>query len=139
MTTENRFSGSGWQFPPEFGKGETSAVTLMASGPAGIAQSLKALLTTDPGERLMRPDYGCDINRLLFEPVDQRTVIQVRNSITDAILLHEPRIKPANINVFQDRNNPGRLNITIEYIVKATNSRFNLVYPFYINEATYAA
>ena len=139
MTTDNKFSGSGWQFPPEFSKGESSAMTVVASGPANIAQSLKVLLTTDLGERLMHPEYGCGTTRLLFEPVDQRTITKLQNSIADAILLYEPRVKLANVNIFQDRNNAGLLKISIEYIIKATNSRFNLVYPFYINEATTVA
>ena len=139
MTTENKFSGSGWQFPPEFCKGDASAVTALASGAENIAQSLKALLGTDPGERLMRPDYGCGISRLLFEPVDQRTITKIQNSISDALLLYEPRIRLLSVDIFQDRNDTGLLKISIEYVIKVTNSRFNLVYPFYINEATYVA
>ena len=139
MTTDNKFTGSGWQFPPEFSKGESSAMTVMASGPANIAQSLKVLLTTDPGERLMLPEYGCGTARLLFEPVDQRTITKLQNSIADAILLYEPRVNLVNVNIFQDRNNTGLLKVSIEYAIKATNSRFNLVYPFYINEATTVA
>lgn len=139
MTTENKFSGSGWQFPPEFCKGDVAAVTAPASGAEKIAQSLKALLGTDLGERLMRPDYGCGISRLLFEPVDQRTITKIQNSISDALLLFEPRIRLVGVKILQDRNETGLLQISIEYVIKVTNSRFNLVYPFYINEATNVA
>lgn len=138
MAHNNTFTGSGWQFPPEFSKGKTAAVTVMASGPEKIAQSLKVLLGTNPGERLMHPEYGCGISRLMFEPVDQRTITKIQNSIADAILLYEPRIELSNMNIFQDQDDAGLLRINIEYIIKATNSRFNLVYPFYINEATSA-
>ena len=139
MTTENKFLGSGWQYPPEFSKSDTFAKLAMVSGPENISQSLKALLTTNLGERLMRPDYGCGISQLLFELIDQRTVTKIRNSIADAILLYEPRINLLNVNVFQDQHNTGLLSISIEYIIKTTNSRFNLVYPFHINEANVVA
>ena len=139
MVTENKFSGVGWQFPPEFGKSDTSAITALVSGPENISQSLRALLTTNVGERLMQPEYGCGLAQLLFEPIDQRTITKIQNSVTDAILLYEPRVKLANVNVFQDQNDTGMLNISIEFIVKTTNSRFNLVYPFHINEATAVA
>ena len=139
MMTENKFSGVGWQFPPEFRKGDTSAITALVSGPENISQSLEALLTTNIGERLMQPEYGCGLARLLFEPIDQRTIAKIQNSVTDAILLYEPRIKLVNVNVFQDQNDTGQLNINIGYIIKTTNSRFNLVYPFHINEATAVA
>ena len=139
MTTETKFSGIGWQFPPEFNKGDTSAITALVSGPENISQSLKALLTTNVGERLMHPEYGCGLIQLLFEPIDQRTITKIQNSVTDAILLYEPRVNLLNVNVFQDQNNTGLLNISIEYIIKTTNSRFNLVYPFHINEANAVA
>ena len=139
MTTENKFSGIGWQFPPEFSKSDTSAITALVSGPENISQSLRALLTTNVGERLMQPEYGCGLARLLFEPIDQRTIAKIRNSVTDAILLYEPRVKLVNVDVFQDQNDTGLLNINIEYMVKTTNSRFNLVYPFHIYEANAVA
>ena len=136
MTTENKFSGSGWQYPPEFCKSDSCVQTVLASGGANIAQSLRVLLTTNLGERLMHPEYGCGVSRLLFEPVDQRTITKIQSSISDAILLYEPRVRLLNVNIYQDRKDTGLLNINIEYVIKATNSRFNLVYPFYINEAT---
>ena len=139
MATENKFSGVGWQFPPEFSKSDTSAITALVSGPENISQSLEALLTTNVGERLMQPEYGCGLARLLFEPIDQRTITKTQNSVTDAILLYEPRVKLVNVRVFQDQNNTGLLNVNIGYIIKTTNSRFNLVYPFHINEATAVA
>ena len=139
MTTENKFLGNGWQFPPEFSKSDTSAKMAMMSGPENISQSLKLLLTTNFAERLMRPDYGCGIAQLLFEPIDQRTITKIQNSIADAILLYEPRINLINVNIFQEQQNTGLLNISIEYIIKTTNSRFNQVFPFHINEANVVA
>ena len=135
MTTENKFSGIGWQFPPEFSKSDLSAMVAQVSGPENISQSLRALLTTNVGERLMHPEYGCGLAQLLFEPIDQRTITKIQNSVNDAILLYEPRIKLIDVSVFQDPNDTGLLNINIEYIAKTTNSRFNMVYPFHINEA----
>lgn len=139
MTMENKFLGNGWQYPPQFTRSDTSATMSMASGPDNISRSLKALLTTNAGERLMRPDYGGGLDSLLFEPVDQRTIAKIRNRITDAILLYEPRVNLLNVNVFQDQDDAGLLNVSIEYTIRTTNSRFNLVYPFHIHEASSVA
>ncbi len=132
--SEAAFLGSGWSFPPRFfGAG---AEVSMASGVADIHESLELLLTTYTGERTMRPEYGCALDRLLFEELDQSLVNQITATITDSILYHEPRIILDNLRIERDAKVDGLLEIRLSYTVRATNSRYNMVFPFYINEAT---
>lgn len=107
----------------------------MVSGVEDIHQSLQILLSTRLGERVMQDDFGCDLQSVLFEEVDQGLVNSITSIITDAILHHEPRISLDNLDVSESGTNQGLLLISIEYTVRSTNSRFNMVYPFYINES----
>jgi phage baseplate assembly protein W len=132
--TDQSFLGTGWSFPPKFTKGGTNVE--MVSGPADIHQSLQILLSTQLGERVMQDEFGCDLNYLLFSEIDQSMVNTLTSMITDAILYHEPRITMDNLDVSESQSRQGLLLISIEYTVRSTNSRFNMVYPFYINEAS---
>jgi phage baseplate assembly protein W len=131
---DQSFLGTGWSFPPTFTKG--GANVELVSGPEDIHQSLQILLSTQLGERVMQDEFGCDMNYLLFEEIDQSLVNTVTSMVTDAILYHEPRIALENLDVSESPAQQGLLLISIEYTVRSTNSRFNMVYPFYINEAT---
>ena len=139
MASENEFYGTGWNYPPQFVKTESTAKTVMVSGQENITQSLRVLLTTNLNERLMRPNYGGGLDLLLFAPIDQRTITKIQNTISDAVLLYEPRVDLVRVQVDNDDIEAGLLKINIEYTTRETNSRFNLVYPFYINEALSAA
>ena len=134
MKQEQAFLGTGWNFPPTFHKG--GADVEMVSGAEDIHQSLQILLSTRLGERVMQEDYGCDLSFVLFEEIDQGLLNALNSLVSDAILYHEPRINMDNLDVSEDADEPGRLIIQIEYTIRGTNSRFNMVYPFYINEAT---
>lgn len=127
------FLGTGWSFPPRFEGG--GARLAMASGHDDIAQSLAILLATRPGERPLLPDFGCALDAFLFGEVSARLVGQLRDLVSDAILHHEPRIRVLAIEVDTIRAADGVLLLQIDYLVRATNSRFNLVYPFYLREA----
>ncbi len=127
------FLGTGWSFPPTFTKG--GAGVAMVSDVEDIQQSLQILLSTRLGERVMQDEFGCDLQHLLFEEIDQGLVNTITAMVTDAILYHEPRIKLNELDVSQDADEPGLLLISIDYTVRSKNSRFNMVYPFYINEA----
>ncbi len=133
MSEHPSFLGSGWTFPPTFtaGGGEVE----MVSGVEDIHQSLQILLSTRLGERVMQESFGCDLTDVLFEEIDQSMVNILTNLISDAILYHEPRITLDDLDVSQDEAEAGLLLISLEYTVRSTNSRFNMVYPFYINEA----
>lgn len=133
MADKAEFLGTGWGFPPTFEK-DTGSVG-MISDEEDINSSLEILLGTSIGERLMQPTYGCDLKRLLFEPVDTSLKAYIQELIRTAILYHEPRIKPDKVNLAA-RPEEGVIEITLEYTVRTTNSRYNYVYPFYINEGT---
>ncbi|NHN24073.1 GPW/gp25 family protein [Flavobacterium jejuense] len=134
---ENKFLGSGWAFPPVFASGGTTVE--MVSGEEDIKQSLQILLSTSLKERVMHSGFGCDLNRFLFEEVDQRFVNDISNMVSRSILLYEPRIKVEGVTVKDMDIENGVVHIAVDYIVRTTNNRFNLVYPFYINEASTGA
>lgn len=126
------FLGRGWSFPPEFSR--DSAGVVMVADELDILQSLRVLLATAAGERLLHPTYGCNLNRMVFEPLSTRMRTQVAGFIEQAILMHEPRIKVDSVSITPNARGEGWLDITVDYTVRATNSRYNLVYPFYLTE-----
>jgi len=128
------FLGRGWAFPPAFSAG--GAQVSMVDGEDDIEQSLTILLATRRGERVMQPAFGCDLSEFLFAEITPALVGQVRDLVSDAILDHEPRVLLNEVEVSDERADEGLLLITIDYTVRATNSRFNLVYPFYLREAS---
>lgn len=127
------FLGSGWGFPPIFDKNKRSV--RMISDEEDISSSLEILLSTSIGERIMQPTYGCDLKVLLFEPLDTSLKAYVKDLIKTAILYHEPRIRLDDVTL-QTRPNEGYLEITLDYTIRSTNSRYNFVYPFYLDEGT---
>jgi uncharacterized protein len=127
------FLGLGWAFPPRFGAGGASVA--MVTGNEDIEQSLAILLATRRGERVMQEDFGCELSDFLFGEISQGLIGQVRDLISDAILHHEPRIALRGVEVSEHRAAEGVLMIAVDYTVRATNSRYNLVYPFYLREA----
>ena len=128
------FLGTGWGFPPAFSN-KTSDVGML-SDVDDIQSSLEILLTTRPGERVMRPDYGCNLDELVFEPLTTTFKTYIKDLISTAILYYEPRIEVNSIDLDDSGELEGRILIVIDYTVSATNTRFNFVYPFYKNEAT---
>lgn len=133
MDATGSFLGTGWGFPPEFN--QASGDVLMTSDIPDIIGSLTILLSTSLGERLMQPTYGCNLSDLVFERMNASMTGRVREIVKDAILYHEARIRPNNISVDSSRYLEGMLRIEIDFTVSATNSRYNFVYPYYINEA----
>ena len=134
MLKNHTFLGKGWRFPPSFNLG--GAQVAMVADEEDIRQSLRILFATARGERIMRPDFGCDLNNALFEEVDRGLVNGLTSMITDAILYHEPRILIDQLDVVPRQTQSGVLDIHLHYTVKTTNDRFNMVYPFYLQEAT---
>lgn len=133
MIEDNKFLGSGWSFPPQFQKGGDQVV--MVSGEKDIEQSLYILLTTSLQERVMQSDYGSELKNYVFESINQGFITNIKNAVTDAILNHEPRIKVDTVALDNTDPEKGLIHIKVTYTVRMTNNRFNLVYPFYINEA----
>jgi uncharacterized protein len=134
MQPESSFLGRGWAFPPSFGPG--GADVEMVSGSADIQQSLQILIGTSPGERVMQETFGCDLASLVFEELDQGLINTIERLLTDAILEYEPRIQVDRIDVTESDTQPGCVLIGVNYTVRDTNSRFNMVFPFYLTEAT---
>lgn len=128
------FLGTGWGFPPKFSNIASSVE--MISNEEDINSSLEVLLTTRPGERVMRPDYGCNLDELVFEPLTTTFKTYIKDLIATAILYYEPRIDVNSIELDDTGELEGRILIVIDYTVSATNSRFNFVFPFYKKEAT---
>jgi uncharacterized protein len=133
MSDDPAFLGTGWHFPPTFSDGGEEVLTVTAED--DIRQSLEILLATAQGERIMQEEFGCDLNSVLFEEIDQSLLNKLTQLISDAILYYEPRIMLEDLNVTESPEIDGLLLISIEYVVASTNSRYNLVYPFYLNEA----
>jgi phage baseplate assembly protein W len=103
-----------------------------ATGEDAIRQSIWTILSTAPGERVMRPDFGCGIQDLVFAVNHARTAGAVADSVRSALALWEPRINVLDVYATPDASRPNLLLVEINYQVRSTNSRFNLVYPFYL-------
>ncbi|HMG16590.1 MAG TPA: GPW/gp25 family protein, partial [Saprospiraceae bacterium] len=99
-----------------------------------VASSLEILLSTAIGERVMLPEYGCNLEDLLFESLDNTTKTLIIDLIKTSIIYHEPRIDVLKTNINEDQEREGVLLIEIEYVIRSTNSRYNFVYPFYVHE-----
>lgn len=99
-----------------------------------IKESIRIILGTSKGERLMRPDFGCGIHNLVFAPVNTSTEGLIIHHIREALILFEPRLELLKVDVSKDEVDIGKLLINIDYKVIRTNNIFNLVYPFYLHE-----
>jgi phage baseplate assembly protein W len=130
------FLGRGWSFPPTFDR--KIAGVQMLEHEADVASSLHILLSTARGERIMVPQFGCNMDELVFESLDTRMRTLMADKIESAILYHESRITLERVQVEDDpvEGLEGRVLIGVTYRVKATNSRFNFVFPFYRDEGT---
>ncbi|MBA8986417.1 MULTISPECIES: GPW/gp25 family protein [Sphingobacterium] len=130
------FLGTGWSFPPEFNN--ISNNVEMVSGTEDIDQSLNILLSTALGERVMQPQYGCDLTDYVFETLNSSVIGYLKDRVKNAILFYEPRIRVEQIEISPADSMDlieGRFTISLEYSVPGTNSRFNYVYDYYLNEA----
>jgi len=130
----NSFLGTGWSFPPTFNA--TAGSVEMTSDEADIQLSLQILLSTRKGERVMEPDYGCNLDDMVFEPMTTTFKTFMRETIKTAILYYEARIDLNSIKIDDSRETEGVILIILDYTVRTTNSRFNFVYPYYKKEGT---
>ena len=133
-STNTNFLGRGWGFPPTFN--QQLATVEMLEKEADIRSSLEILLSTVLGERIMLPNYGCNLDELLFESLDTTTKTIIIDKIETAILYHESRINVDKITLKDEQILEGIVLIEVEYTVRSTNSRFNFVFPFYKLEGT---
>ena len=125
-----KFLGRGWKFPVELDpRGKIDYSTEEQK----VQESILIILGTARGERPMRPDFGSRLHELVFAPVNSSTKSLIANYATEALVQWEPRIEILNVNVSDAALHEGKLLVDIEYKVRTTNSRFNLVYPFFLN------
>jgi uncharacterized protein len=134
MDENQSFLGRGWSFPPEFSK-ESRSVKMLEDE-LDIKSSLQILLSTRLGERVMLPGYGCNLEELLFSPLNLTLKTYVVDLIKTAILYHEPRIDVKKIDIDPTDELNGVLLVNIDYIIRSTNSRMNMVFPFYKEEGS---
>jgi phage baseplate assembly protein W len=125
----NGFLGKGWKFP--VGVDKRGGVALSESEKK-IKESILIILGTEKGERVMRPEFGCDIHDFVFSIINTSTLTQIQSAVKEALLLWEPRIELLSVEFYKERIDDGILDISIDYKVRRTNTEFNLVYPFYL-------
>jgi len=123
--------GSGWSFP--VGTDHKGDVAL-SDGKDSIEDAIRIIIGTAKGERVMRPEFGCDIHEHVFDTINGATMSLAEESVREALITWEPRIDVADVDASQDPENPNRLLISIRYIVRSTNAEGNMVYPFYLTE-----
>jgi phage baseplate assembly protein W len=123
------FVGRGFSWP--LAVDHTGSIALTA-GPDDLDHALRMVLLTAPGERVMRPQFGCRIWELLFEPVTPNLLGLVAEAVRDAIAQWEPRVEVEEVHPAADQNDGALVRINVVYRVRATNDRRNLVFPFYV-------
>jgi uncharacterized protein len=125
------FLGVGWAFPPRVDAGGAVAEAVYEDD---VREAIRIIIGTNPGERVMRPDFGAGLATFVFEPVNPTTVARVQRQVREALLAWEPRIDVESVAVTPQGAPPVVLLIELVYRVRATNARENLVYPFYLQE-----
>jgi uncharacterized protein len=120
--------GRGWAFPLDL---TAAGGFRIVSGGAEIDASISMILGTAPGERVLRPDFGCAMWAQTFAPLNQSTVGLVEQSVREALDRWEPRIDVESVKGEADRDND-RVLVSVTYRVRATNDHRNLVHPFYV-------
>jgi uncharacterized protein len=128
---ERAFLGVGWSFPPAPGPDGEAAT---AAYEEDVRQAVLVILQTDRGERVMRPDFGADLRALVFEPLSTTTMALVRHRVEEALVTWEPRIDLREVRVSAGGDDRNELQVEVDYVVRATNTFYNLVYPFHLLE-----
>jgi uncharacterized protein len=121
--------GRGWVFPPRI---DAQGGLALTSERSELDQSIQIILTTAPGQRVMRTSFGCRLQELVFSPNNSHTAAQARRYVEDALGMWEPRINVTRVNTRPDPDNHSCLLIEIDYEVKSTHDQRSLVYPFYL-------
>lgn len=124
-----RHIGQGWAFPPHL---DDRNRVMMVSGDVDLRQSIFIILNTVPGERVMRPDFGCRIHELLFAPANEYTAAVAERYITEALKRWEPRMDLRRVRVTPGRQEYGELLIDIVYAIKGSSDERDLIYPYYL-------
>ena len=131
---EKSFLGKGWSFPPSFDKSRAE-IEMVKEG-EDIKESLQIYFSTKIGERIVRQDYGCIVYDYLYRKINGNTLSSIKVSLTNMIRNYEPRILVLNVEVYVANEKEGIINVKLDYAIQSTNTRDNIVFPFYINEGT---
>lgn len=126
---EGEFLGRGWAFPVDL---EADGSVRAVAGEETVEESIRVIIGTAKGERVMRPDFGCGIHDYVFETIDANTLTLVETSVEDALVEFEPRISVEEVTASTEDIDEGVLRIEVAYRVRDSNTRRNLVYPFYL-------
>lgn len=126
------FLGVGWKFPLTLNNND--GVLEYSESNDSIRESILLILRTAKGERVMRPNFGCGINDLVFDGNNSATATLIQTAVEDALRDFELRINVTDVRVEPDADEENRLNIEIDYVIRTSNRRENLVYPFYLEE-----
>jgi uncharacterized protein len=126
------FLGRGWAFPPAVGLDTGRIVTTAYE--EDVKQSIRIILETSKGERVMRPDFGCGIHDLVFDAISTALLRRVEREVEEALRRFEARIDLLEVRVDGAGAERGRLDVSIDYRVRSTNQPGNFVYPFYFKE-----
>ncbi|PSM41733.1 baseplate protein [Streptomyces dioscori] len=125
-----QFVGSGWAFPLRIGP--TGGIA-MVSGEREIEEAIRLVLSTAPGERPMRPEFGCAIHDLVFAPVNEATAGRIQHEVYTSLDRWEPRIEVSDVEVTAGSDTEqGVLFIDVRYSIRGTNNPRSLVFPFYV-------
>ena len=124
------FLGVGWAFPLRLAADHAVAT---AAYEEDVRESIRIILGTRRGERLMRPDFGAGLEDFVFEPISTTTIEMLKKRVEEALVDWEPRIDVEKVEV-KDERARGRLLLSLDYRVRSTNTHYNLVYPFYLQE-----
>jgi len=123
------FLGKGWPFPIKMD--EAGELTLTEYEKC-VEQSIRLILGTHPGERVMNPDYGCILWNMVFEPMGSGTEQEVNKIVRESLIRWEPRIRIDDVVTTISQDTFGRMDVTVTYTITRTNTTHNLVYPFYL-------
>jgi uncharacterized protein len=125
----DEFIGRGWGFPL---RTDATGGIALVSREREIEEAIRIILGTSPGERPMRPDFGCRISEYVFAPADSATATALTAEVIASLKLWEPRIEVQDVTVSFDARDRALLYIDIRYVIRRTNDRRNLVFPFYV-------
>lgn len=128
------FLGRGWKFPVQV-DGQNGRV-LVSEYEEDIIEAIRIIIMTRKGERVMRPDFGCEVHDHLFDVIDYTMLKQMEAKVQNALIYWEPRITDIEVTAETNPEHDNLVDIHIAYVVRTTNNPFNLVYPFYINEGS---
>ena len=132
MDSKKAFLGSGWKFP--VGVDKLTGRVSESSHEESIAESIRLILGTQRGERVMRPEFGCGLRSYTFTEMSYTVMSEIEADVKNSLTINEPRITDIEVECSQSEQHDSALIIEINYTVRSTNNPFNMVYPFYLNE-----